>query len=316
MRSGENCKKKCCEDISRLKYKIINKNYKWKGEDLDCSGIIKGDNLTDIIKKLNESSCNGGGGSDEINVSSTVVNNGSDGGLFFNDNGIFEEMNGIKFDNTVGMFYNENFDEGGLVLTQTEVAPNISVNTIGIAGFPDNTGKQLFIGYQDLSNIGSGKRVQIGWQNASGVGSFININAEKSVRIQAEENVNIQAEENVNINALGDNSNLWAEFGNGNSQNTNVSFTINTSKNNLGYTEQYVFKQENEQFNLINNNQFWDTVFSFDLLNKQANMNGEVICQELRIIGNSKFGQQLSTGQGATVDDVIQALQNMGILTQ
>ena len=97
--------------------------------------------------------------SGDIVIDETVIKLGTNGGLFFNDNGIFEEMAGIKFDNDEGMFYNENYD-GGLKMSEIEIpygGSTLTLPYVGIYGFPDSNNKPYFNGFVDGSLYGMGK---------------------------------------------------------------------------------------------------------------------------------------------------------------
>ena len=60
----ENCKLKApktCKNKSKIKKPIT-----YCGEDLECSGINRGDNFNTVVQKLDSVACSGGGGNQQI----------------------------------------------------------------------------------------------------------------------------------------------------------------------------------------------------------------------------------------------------------
>lgn len=263
-----------------------------------------------------------------LDVDLTTVNNGTNNSVFYNDNGVFSETsltyetkNGYEVLSSDGV-------DGGFYAGLVEVLPSISLPVVGLIGYPNIAGVPYINGIVDGFGIGQPVMSINGWADASSGTStsvqitddgvvnikaddYVNINADIDVNINALEGVYIEADEDVYINAL---NGIWIHAGDENSINTNISFTGKTFKN--GQVEEYVFKLEDEQFNLVNNNNGWSVVYGFDLLNKIAIFDSHLMVNSFNLNGYLPFGQQFETGQSHTVDDLILVLQSMGILTQ
>ena len=252
----------------------------------------------------------------DIIIGETEIKDGMNKKLFYNDNGVFKEIPNFEYDIVDDVLtYIDNTRELGLIAGQQniEVSPGVYMDfdTVGFFG-KDNYSQ----GYVDLTSMGNGLIGQLGFGTSASFygitaqkypqdGVKVNIKAEESVNIDAEESVNIDAEENVSISALGDNSNLWANFGNENSVSTNISFT------NRSVDGEFVFKSENGAFTIVDNSVSWDEKFRVDMINDLT-----ILETGFKLGTNAMFGQQFQTGQGYTVDDLITVLQNMGILKQ